>query len=71
MKKYPTLKIKSDAESIFDADITLDGKQIPRLRGIKFEAHVNNDVNIVTLEILANVEIEVPVKVNTTLKGGG
>ena len=68
MKKYPILKIKSDAESIFDADITLDGKQIPGLRGIKFESHVDNDVNIVTIEILANVEIEAPVEVNMIRK---
>lgn len=56
--EYPLLKIKCHSVNPCHATVELDGKPIPYLRGIKFQMHVENDVNIVQLEILAKVEIE-------------
>ncbi len=62
--KYPTLKLKYDDVIPLPTEISLNGIPIPCVRGITFCTHVNNAVNLVTIELIAKVDIESPVEVN-------
>ena len=64
---YPVLKLRCDSIIPHNVNISLDGIPLKGIRGIKFSSHVNNDVNLVQIELLAKVDIESPVEVTKDL----
>ncbi|MEN6551892.1 MAG: hypothetical protein ABFC34_03300 [Methanobacterium sp.] len=57
---FPLLKLKYESVLPHATEISLNGVPVPRVRGVKFISHVENDVNLVFLELLARVDIESP-----------
>lgn len=65
--EYPVLKLKYDNVFPHATEISLDGVPLKYVRGVMFSAHIDNDVNIVQLELIAKVDIESPVNATTDL----
>lgn len=65
--KFPVLKLKYDSVLPHAREISLNGIAIPCVTDIKFESSVKNKVNVVTIKILAKVDIESPVDMNKEL----
>jgi len=65
--QYPVLKLKYDSVLPIAKEISLNGHQIPCVTRVDFCSCVDNKVNRIQIEILAEIEIETPVDVKQEL----